>query len=673
MLFPKASYQFDETGILSYMDRCYNGGIQFNQEYWSQADYDTRVVSGDQNIWPEMYRLTRYQHKMFNFNRVRRIVEMISGHQRRNRKSIVALPVENADQQTSDQFTKILIWLDQQEGISSSISDAFHGSLVTGLNLLHVWIDYRTDPINGNIRVDNCAYNSFLIDPYFRKQDLSDCNYIWKRSYLTKQECISLIPEHAERIENMSSKDSNKDGKFNFMPENFQVDTPDLIKYDEFYYKTYRKAKFLNDAQTGEVLEWTGNDRSLKDFIRVYPQVSVTESLVPTVKLAIVVQGIVVYNGENYLSCDNYPFVPVLAYYNPQLSSYSLRLQGVVRGLRDAQFLYNRRKVIELDILESQRNSGYIVKEGTVVNPDDLYDPGQGKALFIKRNANLADIQRIESPAIPPTTIELSKIMGQEINEISGVNEESLGSATDDKAGILIMLRQGASLTTLMSLFDRLDFSQKLLGKLIIKAVQKSFTPYKVERITEQQPTEQFFNKHFGKYDVAIEEGINTPTQKQMALAQALHLKEVGIPIPDSFFIENMVIQNKTEIIEQIKQEKEQQQQQEQMAQQIQLQEVQSRTELAKARVEEQLALANQRNTQSSLNIASIDERQQEAAKDYEQSHLNKLKALSVLDEMDISKLQRLIEISKMLEDPSVTSSPVKVAPTTLAKKDNID
>jgi len=86
---------------------------------------------------------------------------MISGHQRRNRKSNIVIPVENGDEETATQFSKIFSWVNQQEGVLETVSDAFQGALVTGLNLLQVWVDYRSDPISGNIKVDNCSYNSF--------------------------------------------------------------------------------------------------------------------------------------------------------------------------------------------------------------------------------------------------------------------------------------------------------------------------------------------------------------------------------------------------------------------------------------------------------------------------------------------------------------------------------
>ena len=96
----------------------------------------------------------------------------------------------------------------------------------------------------------------------------------------------------------------------------------------------------------------------------MYPSITVIEQEVPTVNLAIVVQGKVIYSGRNPLGIDKYPFIPVIAYYEPSMPYYPYRIQGVVRGLRDSQYLYNRRKVIELDILESQINSGWKYKEG---------------------------------------------------------------------------------------------------------------------------------------------------------------------------------------------------------------------------------------------------------------------------------------------------------------------
>lgn len=655
MLFPQLGptyYDEKDRSILSRMESFYAESITINQSFWGEADTDTRFEAGDQTLWNDLYgNLPANRRTQFNFNRIRRVINMISGHQRRNRKSTIVVPVENGDSKTADQFTKVLLWASDREQMLNTISESFHGALVTGMNLLQVWLDYRSDPVSGNIRVDNCSYNSFLIDPYFRKKDLSDCNALWKRSFLTRKEVMSLLPGHEKEIMELPGNDSGqgRDGKFQFMPESYNYGYKNLITYDEYYYRDYRTQKMLVDAQTGETMEWrSNNDEGLRLFLQQYPQVTVVDQEIPTVKVAVVVQGKVFYDGPNPLGIDCYPFVPVLGYYNPQMPYFPYRIQGVVRGLRDSQYLYNRRKIIELDILESQINSGWIYKENALVNPKDVFLSGQGRGLALKEEAQMTDVQQIQAPQVPPSMIELSKLLGQEIQEISGVNEELLGSAMDDKAGVLSMLRQGAGLTTLQVLFDQLDQSQKNLGKIMIDIIQANFTPGKIKRIIEEEPTEQFYNKAFGKYDAAIEDGLNTTTQRQMQFAQMLQLREVGVPISTKDLLDAATIQGKEKIIQNAMQQEQQQSQLQQMQMQAQLQEQQARTQLAQARAVADQGLGMERISRIEENRALAVERRAEGEKDREQALLNFVKALKEIESVDLAHLEKLLSLNNV-------------------------
>lgn len=665
MIFPELGPQYYDTkdkGILAKMEAFYANSITINQSFWSEADTDTRFEVGDQTLWSDLYgNLPANRRRQFNFNRIRRVINLISGHQRKNRKSTICVPVENGDQETADQFSKILIWINNQEQVLETISESFHGALVTGMNLMQVWIDYRNDPVSGNIKVDNCSYNSFLIDPYFRKADLSDCNAIWKRSFLTKPECISLMPSKADEILDLPFNDSGtgRDGKFQFMPESYNYGYKNLLTYDEFYYRDYRTQRMLVDSQTGETQEWKGDkDENLDTFLETYPQITMIESEVPTVKLAIVIQGKVMYDGPNPLGIDNYPFVPVFAYYNPQMPYFPQRIQGVVRGLRDAQYLYNRRRIIELDILESQINSGWIYKENALVNPEDVFLSGQGRGLALKEEASMADVQQIQAPQVPPSMIQLSELLAKEVMEISGVNEELLGSADDDKAGILSMLRQGAGLTTLQVLFDNLDRAQRLLGKLMIDLIQNNFTPGKVKKILEgEEPSQQFYNKAFGRYNAVVEEGINTGTQKQMQFAQMLHLIQAGVPIPAEELLEASTLQNKTRIIESMKAQQQQQAQAQAQQAQMQMELQMAQADLAKARSMADIGLYNERTSRVTENRAMAIQKLHEANHQDELALLEKVKAIKELDDMDVAHLERLIGMATRLkQQESVTS-----------------
>jgi hypothetical protein len=666
MLFPQLSPTYfgqseSDKAIISRMEAFYAESITINQSFWSEADTDTRFEVGDQTLWNDIYgNLPANRRRQFNFNRIRRVINMISGHQRRNRKSTIVVPVENGDAQTADQFSKIMLWVNNQENILETISESFHGALVTGLNLLQVWVDYRSDPVSGSIKVDNCSYNSFLIDPYFRKADLSDCNALWKRSFLTKRECLSLLPDKTEEIMGLVANDSGtgRDGKFQFMPESYNFGYKNLLTYDEFYYRDYRTQKMLVDSQTGETMEWrSDNKEGLDQFLLQYPQITAISQEIPTVRVAIVVQGRVMYDGPNPIGIDTYPFVPVLGYYNPQMPYFPWRIQGVVRGLRDAQYLYNRRRVIELDILESQINSGWIYKENALVNPKDIFMSGQGRGLALKEDASMADVQQILAPQIPPSMIQLSELLAKEVSEISGVNEELLGSASDDKAGVLSMLRQGAGLTTLQVLFDQLDRSQKQLGKIIIDIIQANFTPGKIKRILNEEPTAQFYNKAFGKYDSVVEEGLNTSTQKQMQFAQMLQLLEAGVPISTEDLLEAATIQGKKKIIENAEKSQQQRQQMEQMQLQAQMQEQQARTELAHARSQADQGLAAERISRIDENRALAIKQLHEANQEDSTATLNKIKAMKELEAMDLGHLEKLVALVASLKAPEVNVS----------------
>ena len=656
-LFPQLdsdfyAYQTDtDRSVKEMMENSYANSITINQSFWSEADIDSRFKAGDQTLWNDIYgNLPAFRRRVLGFNRIRRVCNMITGNQRRNRKSTIAVPVENSDQLTADQFSKILLWAMNKDDTLETISQGFDGAVTTGMNLLSVWMDYREDPINGDIRVDNVSYNGYLIDPFFKKHDLSDCNYIWTRKWLTKKQIKSLLPERRQEIDKLYAR-GNRDGKFQFMPEAYNYGMKDLLTYDEYWYRDYRIQQLLVDVKTGETMEWKGKDEDLDLFLMRFPEITVIDNQIQTTKLAIVVQGVVMYHGPNPMGIDPYPFVPVLAYYDPQIPYFPWRIQGVVRGLRDAQYLYNRRKVIELDILESQINSGWKYKADALVNPKDVFLQGQGRGLALKQEAQMSDVEQIQPPSVPPSMIELSKILAEEIQQISGVNEELLGSATDDKAGVLSMLRQGAGLTTLQTLFDQLDFSQKILGRLFMDLIQSNFSPGKIKRIVGEEPTPQFYSKAFGKYDVSIQEGSNTPTQKQMQFQQLIALKELGLPIPTNILLEASTLQNKNELVEAIGKQEEEQSQIQQLQLQLQLASEKAKIKDLESRAQANTGLGLERASRVQENRALAVERLAESEKDRDIGTLNLVKAMKELEGMDLEQIDKMLRLSSYIKE----------------------
>jgi hypothetical protein len=212
------------------------------QQWWYEADLDTKMMTGQQDYWNTFYNVNYRNQKMLMFNKILRIINMIGGYQRDNRLSTVVYPSDNDPDngQTADQLTKVLNWVMRQDQTYEKISDCFDGSNTCGLNLLHIWMDFREDPENGEIKTDRIPFNAFLMDNYWTKPDLSDCDRIWTRKYVTKTQLASLFPNIDKDIPYLGKGYAAKDGKFQFLAQNWYQYQQEMYAYDEYWVKDYK-------------------------------------------------------------------------------------------------------------------------------------------------------------------------------------------------------------------------------------------------------------------------------------------------------------------------------------------------------------------------------------------------------------------------------------------------
>jgi hypothetical protein len=247
--------------------------------------------------------------------------------------------------------------------------------------------------------------------------------------------------------------------------------------------------------------------------------------------------------------------------------------------------------------------------------------------------------------------IQLSMSLAEDITKISGVNEDLLGAATDDKAGILSMLRQGAGLTTLQTLFDKLDYSQRLLGKIRIEAIRKNFSKGKLRAILGKDPDERFFTSNVGKYDIAVEEGVYSTTQRQMELQQLLHFRtELGMQIPDESILRASTIQNKDKLIEDLNKASQQQAQAQQQATEVQMQQAQGEVMASYAKTKSGLALAKERMANASAKMVSIDQIEANAEQSRTQAELDLIKQIIELEDMDLQGIRNALELAETIK-----------------------
>lgn len=630
------------------MDWFYNANYTGASALWMAGAIDKRFKIGDNSLYSAAYGLNYTQYQKFFFNLIRRHGNMIVGYQRKNRKSTVTIPNQQDSDELADDYNKVLRWCEDRDNFQEYFSQSFEGGVDVGINWLWLYPDYTYDPISGDLLTDSVSYNNVLWDQNFKKMDMTDMNAVWRRRWVSKQTAMTLLPGYSKEIKKMRPSGA-KDGRFPLQSELQNLQLTNLFTYDEFYYRTTRKAKIIIDPFTGESMEWEEREDDPEGLFdqTMYqqPWLKIIEKDIPTVKLVLSLGNNIIYHGANFLNIDDYPCVPHLCYHDPDVLSYSGRVMGYIRNLRDAQFLYNMRKVIELQILQSQVNAGWIYPVDAVVDQKAFRQASGGDAWLIPLKSGRLpnEIQRIEPSAIPQSLMELSRSLSEDITKISGVNEELLGMADDDKSGILSMLRQSAGLVTLQSIFDKSDMTQRLFGKIRLKAVRKNFSHGKVRSILGKDPNPKFFNDYSQKYEISVEEGNYSTTQRQMELQQYLHFKQLGMPIADKTILRAAFITNKKQAIQEMQEQTQaqMQQQQAQMQQAAQMDQSKIAANMAKA----QLDIAS-----SQQKLAQIEETKASADKKELESDYALVKMAMELEDIQFNQIKQAFDLAQSIK-----------------------
>lgn len=622
--------------------------------YYAAAYRDLRAYAGDNWTNLEKTKLERQNRMILELNKIRRVVNLYSGYERENRTATVCTPIEGSDVQTADQFSDVMYYVYDKANADYIVSEAFEHSLKTGLSIIGLYMDYSRDKVNGDIKMYWKPFNALMLDPYFTKRDLSDCDQASTRDLLSKEQIKAMLPwVDPMVIDNLPT--GIRDNKYQYLGIYRQYNSTyiakDLCTYDQYWKRVNKVQRYLVDMDTGVTEEWNGDkeeEKQLRSLLKQTPRVQLITSHKRSIELNIIVSGQLLYSGPDSTGLDNYPFVLVLLYHEPLIDTFELKIQGIVRSVRDAQRQYNRRHSQIIDLMESIINTGFITKNGAVLDPNMLMQAGQGKQIVVNEGYDVnADIREITPPNIPPGYLQYQDIIDKNIMEIPGASDELLGlSSVGDSqvSGKLAEVRASNGLKGNRGIFDNLEQSKKYLGKLVIECIQKNYSPGKIARIIGEEPTEEFLSGQFEEYDCAIKQAVKTATQREAYYYQLLQLVALGAPIPWSDILEVAPLQGSTKLHEVMRQQAEAAQQNAAMEQEA----AQMQKMLDMAAVNQSNALAEERRARVLADIGLAKERESEVTQNHAKAFLDNAKTIAQIE--DIPR-KRMVEVLKLAAD----------------------
>jgi hypothetical protein len=571
-----------------------------------------------------------------------------------HRKATKLIPVHGSNSKTANQATKAIQSVYSNDNTYKTISSCFkEGAGITGLSLMHSYMDYRRDPICGDLKTECLSADMIMMDAFWREMDLSDCQFIRTRKYLHKSQVKEMLPGREHDIDLLNDQ-AYFDTKFTFMPQQYNIRRKGFLAYDEYWYMCERMATFIVDPETYESVEVSFDKEEMQALKEKFPHIVVVKEKVPTVHLAIIVNNICMFDGPNPMGIDMYPFTPFIGYHDLANNNYAFRYQGIIRNIRDSQYILNYRTQLELDLLAAQF-SGVDVEEDALIDDSDAFKVGPGKVRFFKKNRMQTGIRDVPGANINPANFQVTEQQKINVQSLAGITPELLGQAEDSDVGITEQLRQGAALTTLQELFDNLDLSQQNAGRLHWAIIQKNYTLGKIRRMIEEEPTNEFRDKSFQKYDAVVSNAQLTDTTRQLAFRQRYWLWKDGLQIPPDQLLKYLDTEDKDDLIESIeKAQQEQVQQQQQMAQ-LQMENQQIVNESLQSKAISDRSLAEERMAKGRLEQVQIETAHNKSRHELASATYNEAKAAKEIESMGVDDFVKVLSLLRDINQPQKT------------------
>lgn len=629
-----SSVEPNSGNIRNWLDNLYQKYQPVEQSRWNQSNLDTLFYAGAQNLNNRNFNFSPgWNQQQYYFNIIQQPINMVTGYERQHRKGFMYQASEGGDNQTTDQYTRLMTHVSNIGNIHLQKSKAKELAAVAGLCMAQPYLDYHgNDPAQGELKVKIWEYNSFIVDPWARDPGFSDAQFFWFQEYISKQEAQARFPDRTQQIMPMSGS-PQRYGNFYFLPENYNMARNDLMVLSYIWYKWREKKKKLYSRSRNQFFEYS-KDADVEMILYSIPDLEVVEVESPTWKLATVLNDQLMYLGENPIGDIGTPVIPYYWNYDPHVNHFELRDRSLVRTMRSPQVLFNYKVITNNDIAAAVINSGWKRKIGAVANEDNLKKTQAGWDVIINEGYELTDIEKIVPTAIPESDLALANEMKSLMYEVSGLNMENWAGQQDKQISSLTMLmKQAANLLVFQKYFDQWDYSDMLLGDKLLKVALNNWNAEKVGLYLGEEPTPHFYSKIFSNYQTIVEESDLTPTQQNLQAQQMMDInaafgREVFTP---SMIIPKLNITGKGEIIQYLQQQEQSMQQQQQAQAELQHAVEDAKLKELYSKAAANVATARERHGRTEADLGLFEERLSKITNNRAMATKTKMEALEKL------------------------------------------
>ena len=558
-----------DNGHIDYVEMAKRCDAFYRGDQWDQAD----IAALDEEGRPAL-----------TINTILPTVNTVIGEQSTRRMDISFKPRRNTNEETAVVLNKLFKQIGDNNKLDWTESQVFTDGLIQDRGYFDVRMDF-SDHLEGEVRIKAEDPLDILIDPDAKEWDPKTWDEVFKTRWMTTDEIEELYGQKkADKLrviaENGSSYgmdsieyEEQRYGDTNANLEYSGSTSPNIpeevgavraIRVIERQHRKLMNCQFFVDDFTGDMREvpygWSKQKRN--KFASDYG-LSVIEKLVKKVKWTVTADKVVLH--DDWSPYSDFTIVPYFPYWRRG------KPFGMVRNLLSPQEQLNKISSQELHIVNTTANSGWMVESGSLVGmtADDLEEHGAETGLVLEYNRGSALPAKIPSNTIPTGLDRIAMKASFNIKEISGIGDSMLGTDKPEVSGVAIRAKQERGALMIQVPLDNLTKTRQYLAENVLGLIQNFYTEERGIQVTNEEapmkPREPMMVNQMtpegivvndltiGEYDVIVSTAPARDNFDDIQFAQALELKQMGVPIPDDVIIEYSNLQRKNELARRIR------------------------------------------------------------------------------------------------------------------------
>lgn len=503
----------------------YKAAREHASQWREQAKECFEFYSGRHWSEDEIAKLNAESRPPIVFNKAAVLIDAILGYETNNRSETRYIPRTLDDAGLNEMITGAADFFRDQCDAEYHESDAFRDSMICGMG----WSgDRLSDESNAEYDLIRERVDPFemLWDPSSQEPNLADARYIFRKKMFDREEVEAMFPDWDGETGSVdwlleddweSASQVNDDPRSSYKTESGdEGNTRRNIPVIEYQYKDKEKVYIVAGPQ-GPIEITPEQYKEKRDEIEA-AMLKVAPKQKTIYKRCFIIGGRTV---KEDIFCPHGFSYHCVTGKRDRNKGYWL---GMMAALLDPQKWKNKWLSQILHILNTSAKPGYDVEKSAISNMSEfLSNASKPGAVNVFEDGALQNGRATyRNPAPMPSGHEkLLEYADQSFQDVTGVNQELLGMADREQAGVLEWQRKQSAVTLLAPLFDSLRRYRKMAGRTWLYLMTQYMSDGRLIRITQDDKEQtvpfdpRWREEDVTRYDVIVDQAASAPNQKE--------------------------------------------------------------------------------------------------------------------------------------------------------------